>query len=216
MKTIFICLANSRKYGERCIAGIEVRQKGDFWEIIHRNDRPKWLRPVSDTEFGGVSPALVGRMVLLNIVEIDITRAIPKGYQSENVLFDAKSLNVLGSITPTLNNLSKLANANDFSIFAGHSRTIHRDKMAGIDYSLALIEVHDMRVRVRDDNGHIRAQFRHGQYHYDLPITDVNFIEKFTLDEHVLADAEHVFLSISLGIEYMEYYYKLVAGVIWF
>ena len=216
MKTTFICLANSRKYGERCIAGIEVTQKGDFWEIVQRNDRPKWLRPVTDTEFGGVPPALVGRIVLLNLVEIDLTHAVPKGYQSENVLFDPQSLNVLGSITATWNNLSKLANANDFSIFAGHGRSIHKDKMASVTYSLALVEVHDVRIRIRDDNGHIRAQFRHGKYYYDLPVTDVNFIEQFALNEAVLAEAEHVFFSISLGIEYREQYYKLVAGMVWF
>jgi hypothetical protein len=216
VKTTFICLANSRKYGERCIAGIEVKQNGNYWEIIHRNERPKWLRPVTNTEFGGVPPILVGRMDLLNIVEIEITALIPKSYQSENVLFEAKSLNVLGSITATWNNLSKLSNANDFSIFAGSGRKIHRDKMAGVDYSLALIEVRDMRIRVRDDNGHLRAEFIHGQYHYDLPITDVNFIEKYTLDETVLDNAEHVFLTISLGIEHQEFYYKLVAGVVWF
>lgn len=216
MKTTFICLANSRKYGERCIAGIEVKQKGDFWEIVHRNDRPKWLRPVTDTEFGGVSPALVGRIVLLNLVEIEITKAVPNGYQSENVLFDAKSLNVLGSITATWNNLSKLANANDFSIFAGHGKAIHRDKIGGISYSLALIEVRDVRIYERDGDGHIRAQFSHGRYLYDLPVTDVNFIEQFALNEAVLAEAEHVFFSVSLGIEHLEFHYKLVAGVVWF
>jgi hypothetical protein len=216
MKTTLICLANSRKYGERCIAGIEVKQKGDFWEIIHHNDRPKWLRPVTDTEFGGVSPALVGRMTLLNIVEFEITKSVPKGYQSENVLFDTSSLTVLGSITATFNNLSKLANAHNFSIFNGHGKAIHRDKMVGVDYSLALIEVSAVRMYVREDDGHIRAQFRYGNYPYDLPVTDVNFIEKFTLNAAVLADAEHVFFTVSLGIEHFEYYYKLVAGVIWF
>ena len=216
MKTTFICLANSRKYGERCIAGIEVKQNGNYWEIIHKNDRPKWLRPVTDTAFGGVSPALVGRMNLLNIVEFEITTPVPNNYQSENVLFDTNSLTVLGSITPTFTNLSKLANANDFSIFAGHRNKIHRDNMADINYSLALVEVQNMRVRVRDDNGHLRAEFVYQQYHYDLPITDVNFIEQFTLNQGILDEAEHVFLSISLGIEHLEYYYKLVAGVIWF
>jgi hypothetical protein len=216
MKTTFICLANSRKYGERCIAGIEVKQNGNYWEIVHKSNRPKWLRPVSDSEFGSVSPALVGCMNLLNIVEIEIIACMPRGYQSENVLFDPKSLHVLGSITATWNNLSKLSNAHDFSIFAGHGRAIHRDKMAGVDYSLALIEARDVRIRVRDDNGHLRAEFIYGQYHYDLPITDVNFIEKYTLNEAVLEDANHVFLSISLGIEFEERYYKLVAGIVWF
>jgi hypothetical protein len=216
MKTTFICLANSRKYGERCIAGIEVKQNGNFWEIIHHNERPKWLRPVTNTEFGGVPPNLVGQMNLLNIVEIDVETAVSKGYQSENVLFDAQSLHVLGSITATWNNLSKLANAHNFSIFAGHGRKIHRDKMAGVDYSLALIEARNVRIRVRDDNGHLRAEFMYGLIHYDLPITDVNFIEKYILNEAVLEEAEHVFLTISLGIEYMEYYYKLVAGIVWF
>jgi hypothetical protein len=200
MKTTFICLANSRKYGERCIAGIEVKQNGNYWEIIHKNDRPKWLRPVSDTTFGGVSPALVGRMNLLNIVELDITTPVPNNYQSENVLFDTNSMTVLGSITPTLTNLSKLANANDFSIFAGHGKAIHREKIGNVHYSLALIEVRDVQIYLL----------------YDLPITDVNFIEQFTLDETILAEAEHIFLTVSLGIEHLEYHYKLVAGVIWF
>jgi hypothetical protein len=62
----------------------------------------------------------------------------------------------------------------------------------------------------------LRAEFVHGQYRYDLPITDVNFIEKYTLNEAVLEDANHVFLSISLGIEFEERYYKLVAGIVWF
>jgi hypothetical protein len=215
MKTTFICLANSRKYGERCIAGIEVKQNGNYWEIIHKNDRPKWLRPVTDTTFGGVSPALVGRMNLLNIVELDITTPVPNNYQSENVLFDTNSMTVLGSITPTFNNLSKLANANDFSIFAGHGKAIHREKIGNIHYSLALIEVRDVQIYLRDD-GHIRVKFSHSRYLYDLPITDVNFIEQFTLDETILAEAEHIFLTVSLGIEHLEYHYKLVAGVIWF
>ncbi|MFO7906187.1 MAG: hypothetical protein R6U98_26250, partial [Pirellulaceae bacterium] len=40
--TEFICLANSRKHGGRCIAGIE-RRSG------------KWIRPVSDLDDGRVA-----------------------------------------------------------------------------------------------------------------------------------------------------------------
>ena len=48
MKAIFICLANSKKYGERCIAGIELTKgaNGNL-TVVKENGRPKWIRPVS-------------------------------------------------------------------------------------------------------------------------------------------------------------------------
>lgn len=73
--------------------------------------------------------------------------------------------------------------------------------MGGVVYSLALIEVHDVRIYTRLDDGHMRAQFSHGRYLYDLPVTDVNFIEKFTLNEAILAEAEHVFFTVSLAVQ---------------
>jgi hypothetical protein len=36
MKTLFICLANSKKFGERCIAGIEVRKTGSTYYPIKK------------------------------------------------------------------------------------------------------------------------------------------------------------------------------------
>ena len=51
MPTKFICLANSFKEGGRCIAGIEL-DANNIPVII--DNRPKWIRPVCNTEHGEV------------------------------------------------------------------------------------------------------------------------------------------------------------------
>ncbi len=79
MKTTFVCLANSFKEGGRCIAGIEIN--GNNCILI--NNKPKWIRPISQsTEHGQVPTYLVSHIKLLDIVEIDIIKIVPDDYQS--------------------------------------------------------------------------------------------------------------------------------------
>src|SRR5687767_10046766 len=96
MKTRFVCLANSFKEGGRCLAGIELDNKNNpKIEIGH----PKWIRPICDTPHGEVPTYLVAHLEILDIVQIDII-GYPdeRDYQSENVLFDQNSLNVMISM----------------------------------------------------------------------------------------------------------------------
>ncbi len=71
-----ICLANSQKHGDRCIAGIEV-------------STGKWIRPVSNLDDGRVprNVCLVNgeEPKLLDILEIPLAEASP-GYECENRL----------------------------------------------------------------------------------------------------------------------------------
>ncbi len=98
MKKIFICLANSKKYGERCIAGVEITDfDGTNYSMVKVDSQPKWLRPVSKKDHGEVSANLVGKLNLLDIVEFDMLSECPRGYQSENVFFDEQSLIVIFS-----------------------------------------------------------------------------------------------------------------------
>jgi len=95
MKRYFICLANSKKYSGRCVAGIELltRQgRGPRYDIKHIGKRPAWIRPISGDEFGQIDDDLVAHINLLDIVEIESLRDYPEGYQSENVLFAANSM----------------------------------------------------------------------------------------------------------------------------
>ncbi|MDJ0553135.1 MAG: hypothetical protein QNJ68_01565 [Microcoleaceae cyanobacterium MO_207.B10] len=74
--TQIVCLANSWKNGERCIAGIEISSK-------------KWVRPVSSLNDGRI-PFNIRQIQgkepqLLDILEIPLEDSGPDfGFQSEN------------------------------------------------------------------------------------------------------------------------------------
>jgi hypothetical protein len=57
-------------------------------------------------------------------------------------------------------------------------------------------------------------KFEYNWNEYDLPITDLDFIEKYNKDKNILNNAKNIYLTISLGVVYEGWYYKLVAGVI--
>ena len=72
MKTLFICFANSKKFGERCIAGIEVKKDGAAYQPVEKEGKPKWLRPISKFQHGAVGEDLVGGINLMDIIEVDV------------------------------------------------------------------------------------------------------------------------------------------------
>lgn len=78
MKKTFICLANSKKYGERCIAGVEISDyDGVQYSVIGSNSQPKWIRPILNREHGEVSGELVGKVRLLDVVEFETSSECP-------------------------------------------------------------------------------------------------------------------------------------------
>lgn len=85
-------MANSKKYGERCIAGVEIVFHGSGkYSVTKVDSQPKWVRPVSQKGHGEVSVAIVGTVQLLDIVEIEIIEECPQGYQSENFFSTRKA-----------------------------------------------------------------------------------------------------------------------------
>ncbi len=91
LKTI-ICLANSRKHGERCIAGIDV-------------ETGRWVRPVSGLDDGRVPRArqlINGKDVrLLDLVRVPMAETGPDfGFESENLSLLPGSWSLEGSVMP--------------------------------------------------------------------------------------------------------------------
>ena len=86
-----ICLANSKKHGERCIAGIEV-------------SRGKWVRPVSNLDDGRIPRDMClidgEEPKLLDILEIPLANTGP-GYECENRLLLPGRWQRLGQASPT-------------------------------------------------------------------------------------------------------------------
>jgi hypothetical protein len=216
MKTLFVCLANSKKYGERCIAGIELKRENDgSLSLVKENSKPKWLRPVSSAEHGEVAAHIVNHIKLNDIVEIDVLEYCPKGYQSENVLFDVNSLKVVGNIALSATNLDKFTVSQN-TLFGNKGKAVPEDKISEISNSLLLIKVYKTSIYLRTDfdKNQLRMKFEYNWNEYDLPITDLDFIEKYNKDKNILNNAKNIYLTISLGVVYEGWYYKLVAGVI--
>jgi hypothetical protein len=47
-----------------------------------------------------------------------------------------------------------------------------------------------------------------------MPVTDVNFLLAFKENPDLLQGNNAVFVTVSLGIEHKEQYYKLAAGIV--
>ena len=143
MKKLFICLANSKKYTQRCIAGIELTptaRRGYRYDIVRRENQPVWMRPVSDDDYGAVAAESVDHITLMDIVAVDVVAPAPCGYQSENVRFVGRRLEVVETVAPRAALLDKLLAVDVPTLFGDKKNAIPAIKIGQIDRSLLLIK----------------------------------------------------------------------------
>lgn len=100
-------------------------------------------------------------------------------------------------------------------MFGNKGKAVHEDSISFVKYSLIFIRANNPEIHIRNDYGkqQIRLKFIHNSIEYDLPITDVTFEEKHRVENNLLLDASHVYLTISLGVLYEGWHHKLVAGI---
>lgn len=185
MKTYFICLANSKKYGERCIAGVELykNEKDDFIPLAI-DSVPCWIRPVSGDINGQVPSELVKSITLLDIVEINVLSRRPFGYQSENTSFVPTSINIVGKYD-IQGIIEYTLVEQPLHIFGNRGKAIDVHAIENIHRSLILVKVSKAVVQVKFERFkyHFRLQFVYNQVTYDLPITDVELYYKLSCSE---------------------------------
>jgi len=220
MKKLFVCLANSKKYGERCIAGIEVilAANGNY-RVVRDNGQPKWIRPVSNAEHGEISAKLVKDIQLFDVVEMEMSAECPRGYQSENVLLDDDHIKSVDKINLSKETVEKFLSTGLDVIFINRGKAVPADKIGKVTASLILIKPNNVKFTpVANAIGEekLRAQFQFNGINYDLPITDVDFLKKLGNKLNALAMYPNFYFTISLGVEFKGWYYKLVAGIIYF
>jgi len=213
MKTTFICLANSFKEKGRCIAGIEILNNSPVFIA----EKPKWIRPVCETEHGQIPTSLVSKINLLDIVEIEAKEQVPDGFQSENILFDTSSIKVIGSFA--LGELSGLCESHTSSIFGNRGKAISEENADSLTYSLCMISAKEFEVyekTYKDDeyNSQVRLKFQFKSIEYDLPITDPAFLNNHKANKKILIGKNEIYLILSLGIIHNGWHYKLVAGIL--
>lgn len=213
MPTRLVCLANSFKEGGRCLAGIELDNQNN---PVIVNGRPKWLRPVCNTEHGEVPNEIAEPFKILNIIELEITGNQPKSCQTENVTFKENSIKVIGNFER--NQLENLCDSMDL-IFGNKGKAVSEEKISTLNHSLLLVSVTKFEVIQkiyddRPDRPQTRLVFTYNGNRYDFPVTDPVFLNRYQKNPDVLENINQIYLSLSLGLEHEEWYYKLVAGIV--
>jgi len=207
-----ICLANSRKIGGRCVAGIDV-------------NTGEWVRPVRDN--GG---ALTFRDIkykdgsipgVLDIVDVPVLERQPLYYQPENWVIDSEYYwDKIGQLP--VNQLFRYCENSPYIFGNGRDRLSEDEAMSMQDpRSLILIEAKDVcfekRWPVVGQYPQLRAIFEYNRIFYDLVVTDVSLENKFkgrAVDIGEYPKKGNFLLTISLGELFKGYHYKLVASVI--
>ena len=213
MHTRFICLANSLKEGGRCMAGIELNKDNI---PIFIEGRPHWIRPVCTTLHGEIPNDIASPFKVLNIIEFDTNESHPHGYQSENMSFNELSLHVIGNYNR--NDLGAVCDDRD-SIFGNRGKAVSHESIIYLNHSLVLVSATKFKVTQKTyqdqpNKTQKRMLFSFHGTQYDLPITSPLFLALHNTNPDVLNGIKQIYMSLSLGMEWKDWYYKLVAGVI--
>jgi hypothetical protein len=215
-----ICLANSRKWQGRCIAGIEARA-----------DQCVWIRPVSDRPDGEVSE--YERQYqdgsdprLLDLIDVPLIEPRPKTFQNENWLLDPTEYWIrVGRIE--WGDLERIKSASDVlwlngsSTYNGLNDQILLEQADQLTSSLELISIDRLRLKVfkpgeafGNSKRRVQGWFAFKGINYGLWVTDPTVEREYL----ARADGDYMvgpcYLTISLGEPYKGYCYKLIAAVI--
>lgn len=231
MKTKTICiLANSIKFSERCIAGMEVNPTDDGKWRLSKN----WIRPLSHREGGAINPTesrlnTNRQPELLDLVEIPLEGpAQVEGQPEDWLIHQNASWTYRGRFAPGV--LSHLLEEpeNLWLEFPDRSDRVSPSFLREHRLpSLYLIRGANLRLAITDfidDFGRSkkkrRARFCHNGVHYDLALTDPMMQQRYFNDFPHTAIGEvadgpdpNSVLCVSLAPEFRDHHYKLVAGV---
>jgi hypothetical protein len=204
--TDLLCLAYSRKYSARCVAGLVL-------------DTLEWVRPVSASEHGEL-PAVACRLDVgrppkpLDVIRVQLKRAVPERHQPENRLVGEKEWRLVDELSVHGAKQYLDPNIERGPVLLGDTAdSLDWDSIQenGVAASLALVNVRPL--FWVNPWGKLRADFALKRASYDLSVTD---LAEWTFEAKkpgyvVRSDW---YLTISLGERYAKNNraYKLVAA----
>ena len=201
-----VCLANSRKGGDRCIAGMELGST-------------EWVRPISRRSSEAVSDA--ERQYangadprILDVVSMRLAEQKSDGFQCENWLLDSavqwkKRGRIDWEDLCLLEQQPESLWINGYSSWGGLNNRVPVDRQEEISNSLALIRVDA--VEISGDN------FVHFQYmgsNYAINLTDPVYEEIIRTKGYSRQRLGESFITVSLGKEWHGFFYKFAAAII--
>ena len=215
---VILCLANSKKLGGRCAAGL-------------RSDGTGWVRMVSKLQYGILNAAHLflntgNEAALLDVLEIGLTKPKPAIHQPENWLLDGSvwKLHAKQDVQDWAAIVRKAIVAGPELLRGCADRVSYvelREKPA--EASLALIAPQTLElllIKKPEGKHQVRGRFWLGNQtqtcEYNLSMTDPIW-EKRVLKEgnQCLRQADRKFLvTVSLGEPFHDYCYKVIAAII--
>jgi len=215
----FVCLANSRKHNGRCLAG----------KAFYNGSYSKWIRPVTEhpsEELQSHEHCLQSGedSSILDLLEIKLLQPKAKQHQQENWLMDVSvplkkkgslSLEEVSQIVDTPSSLWGVGS----STKSGLNNFVPASEIRQFSNSLYLLDVNNFKVEIIEEVYPYKRKtmvgfFSYKGADYKLKVTDPKFEEDFI--DRPLGDyeIERTLLTISLGENFRDSYYKLIAGII--
>ena len=215
MTAEFLCLANSRREGARCVAGL-VPGRG-------------WVRPVPDRSGSAVPASKVEHFGPLDLLDADLGYPVPIPGQEENVLLGPAGFSKVREHDPARlreEMESLIEERPPFLEMGSPTRIPFAEVQSGvIGQSLALVEPASVEWKVetnRRGQPGVRCQFDLGWRRFGLRVTDpeiegrLRSRELGVYDRSVagIPDDHRLLLTVSLGGPFEGFCYKLVAAVL--
>jgi len=214
-----ICLANSRKYSGRCIAG----------KVLDGGRVGEWIRPVAQNETGELSVEEIQYMDgnvprLLDIMTVSLGRRHPHAYQTENYLVDGRTWQRTGVFPASrLHELCDTVDTlwvNGFSSASGSNDRMP-EELTRQQIRSSLVFVQPERAEIIVEEGpqllkRLRTRFLYRGQEYSLPVTDPVIESRYfnhDIGRYPIAEAP-VYFTISIGEPFEGFCYKLVAGIV--
>lgn len=218
----FVCLANSRKMGHRCIAGLRLDEGG-------------WVRPISSRPHGELQHEDCcyedGELPeTLEVVSFVAAEYEPPAHQPENRLVDDEffweKLRNAGADDLTLVESWVESWVESGPLFGCQNNKVPFEEGLLPPNSLCLVEPRDLSFAVRFNHQarklQSRARFDLQGARYDLPITDIGLEKELVQlgqgthwpEELDIAESHRTLFVVSLGEPFNGHCYKLIAGMI--
>jgi len=171
VKKQLICLANSKKFNGRCVAGLELKDE----------EAGDWIRPVSTIQ-GGAVPLPIQlasgeNLELLDIIEVTLLGHHPDACHVENWLYDAsKPWRKVGTFDP--GELGGLVDepADIWGTGTGWSNSaVRKSESETLGSSLLLVAVKRARMLVKkwpQGDTSVSVDFDYASDNYEFKVTD--------------------------------------------
>lgn len=218
-----VCLANSRKFNGRCVAGIEIAD----------DQRLGWIRPVSARQSQEVSPdeqqyADGTEPRVLDIMTVPLLGPVPRHHQQENWLLDParrwthEDSIPVGDLTRLVDPIEPLW-IDGYHTGRGTHDRVPWDQAIQLRSSLRLIHVDQVELAVLTTGGtfgpprrQVRGCFRHQGRDYNLSVTDLEYERRYRGRPDGNYEIQESFLTVSLGdrFEEQDACFKLIAAIV--